>query len=153
MNIAEAARTWAQTWERSWPAKDVEAIAGLYADDAQYRAYVFREPDRGVEGVRDYLHRNFAVEHDIECRFGEPIAAGNRAATEWWASWVEDGEPLTMAGVTILRFGDDGLDRRPPRLLERRSSARTALRRMVIGESSVRKPARWTHQSWVRGRR
>ena len=42
----------AQTWERSWPAKDVEAIAALYADAAVYRAYAFREPDRGVEGVR-----------------------------------------------------------------------------------------------------
>jgi ketosteroid isomerase-like protein len=108
MDIVDAARTWAQTWERAWPAKDVEAIAALYADEAQYRAYVFREPDRRVEGVRDYLRRNFAVEHDIECRFGEPFAAGNRAATEWWANWVEDGEPLTMAGVTILRFDDDG---------------------------------------------
>jgi hypothetical protein len=92
MDVEALARTWARTWARAWPAKDVEAIAALYAEDALYRAYVFRGPDRGVEGVRDYLRRNFDVEHDIECRFGAPVAAGNRAATEWWASWVEDGE-------------------------------------------------------------
>jgi ketosteroid isomerase-like protein len=109
IDVGAAARTWAQTWERAWAAKDIEAITALYAERALYRAYVFREPDRGVEGVRDYLRRNFDVEHDIECRFGEPVAAGNRAATEWWASWVEDGEPLTMAWVTVLRFADDGL--------------------------------------------
>ena len=103
MDVLEAAGTWAQVWERAWPAKDVEAIAALY------RAYPFREPDLGVEVVRDYLRRNFDVEHDIQCRFGEPVAAGDRAATQWWASWVEDGEPLTMTGVTVLRFGDDGL--------------------------------------------
>jgi ketosteroid isomerase-like protein len=110
IDVVAAARAWAQTWERAWPAKDIEAIAALYSEQhALYRAYVFREPDRGVEGVRDYLRRNFEVEHDIECRFGEPVASGNHAATQWWASWVEDGEPLTMAGVTLLRFGDDGL--------------------------------------------
>jgi ketosteroid isomerase-like protein len=109
MDVEALARAWAHTWERAWPAKDVEAIAALYAEDALYRAYVFRQPDRGVEGVRDYLRRNFEVEHDIDCRFGEPVASGDRAATEWWARWVEDGEPLTMAGVTVLRFGDAGL--------------------------------------------
>jgi nuclear transport factor 2 (NTF2) superfamily protein len=109
MEVLDAARTWAQVWERAWPAKDVEAIAALYAEEARYRAYPFREPDLGVEGVRDYLRRNFDVEHDIQCRFGEPVVTGDRAATEWWANWVEEGEPLTMTGVTVLRFGDDGL--------------------------------------------
>ena len=96
-------------WERAWPAKDIEAIAALYAEDVEYRALVFREPERGVDGVRGYLRRNFDVEHDIECRFGDPTPAGDRAAVEWWASWVEDGEELTLAGVTILRFDSSGL--------------------------------------------
>src|SRR5438046_187178 len=66
-----AASRWAAVWERAWPAKDVEAIAGMYADEALYRALAFREPDRGVDGVRDYLRRNFAIEDEIQCRFGE----------------------------------------------------------------------------------
>jgi hypothetical protein len=37
------------------------------------------------------------------------VAAGDRAAVEWWASWYEDGDDLTMAGVTVLRFRSDGL--------------------------------------------
>ena len=104
MDADEAARRWASAWERAWPAKDIEAIAALYADSALYRALVFREPDRGVEGVRDYLRRNFDVEHEIECRFGTPLAAGDRAAIQWWASWIEEGRTLTMAGTTFLRF-------------------------------------------------
>ena len=108
MSVEAAARAWAEAWQRAWPAKDVEAIASLYAEGALYRALVFREPDRGREGVRDYLQRNFAVEEDIECEFGEPIVAGDRAAVEWWASWVEGGRPLTLAGATVLRFGPDG---------------------------------------------
>jgi ketosteroid isomerase-like protein len=103
-----AARTWARTWSRSWPDGDVEAIASLYAEDALYRALVFRVPDRGVAGVRRYLRENFAIEENVECRFGEPIASGDRAAVEWWATWIEKGERLTLAGATILRFDADG---------------------------------------------
>ena len=108
MDVEAAARRWAAVWERAWSAKDVEAIVALYAEDALYRALVFREPDRGVEGVRGYLRRNFDVEDQIECRFGRPIADGDRAAVEWWASWVEAGKQLTLAGVTVLRFDDEG---------------------------------------------
>ena len=107
--MPESARRWAQVWEEAWPARDVEAIVALYAEDAQYRGLVLRQPELGTGGVRDYLERNFAVEEDIECRFGAPFAAGDRAAGEWWASWREDGRQLTMAGVTLLRFRDDGL--------------------------------------------
>jgi SnoaL-like domain len=108
MDVEGAARRWADVWQRAWPAKDVEAIVALYAAGALYRALVFREPDEGLEGVRGYLQRNFGVEDDIECRFGEPIAGRDGAAVEWWASWVEAGEEQTLAGVTVLRFDDHG---------------------------------------------
>lgn len=108
MSTDAPARAWRDTWERSWREKNVEAIVSLYAENALYRALVFREPDRGLSGVRRYLTENFAVEDAVECRFGEPIAAGDRAAVEWWATWVENGQRLTLAGATILRFDDDG---------------------------------------------
>jgi hypothetical protein len=104
-----AARRWADVWQRAWPARDVDAIVALYADMVPYRALAFREPDLGPAGVRGYLEREFGVEQEIECRFGEPIVAGDRAAVEWWASWIEDGVPLTLAGTTVLRFDADGL--------------------------------------------
>jgi ketosteroid isomerase-like protein len=109
MDVEAAARRWAETWERAWPRGDVEAIAALYAESALYRALVFREPDRGLQGVRGYLSREFGVESEVACRFGQPVAAGDRAAVEWWASWIEDGEPITLAGATLLRFDADGL--------------------------------------------
>jgi ketosteroid isomerase-like protein len=104
-----AAGRWRDTWERAWPAKDVDAIVALYSDEVPYRALVFREPEMGLAGVRRYLEENFGVEEDLECRFGEPVVDGDRAAVEWWASWLENGEPLTLAGSTFLRFNQDGL--------------------------------------------
>ena len=81
----------------------------LYDGTVEYRALVFREPELGRGGVRRYLEENFGVEEQIECRFGDPVVAGDRAAVEWWASWIENGEPLTLAGATFLRFDEDGL--------------------------------------------
>jgi predicted SnoaL-like aldol condensation-catalyzing enzyme len=108
VDATAAARRWAETWERAWPTLGAEAIVALYADEASYRALAFREPDHGLAGVRRYLAENFGAETEVECRFGEPIAAGDRAAVEWWASWIEAGRTLTLAGTTVLRFDTDG---------------------------------------------
>jgi SnoaL-like domain len=109
MDAGDAAGRWASTWQRAWPERDIEAIVALYADGVEYRALAFRPPEPGPEGVRAYLTREFAVENDIVCRFGAPVASGDRAAVEWWASWVENGEPITLAGSTFLRFDESGL--------------------------------------------
>jgi predicted SnoaL-like aldol condensation-catalyzing enzyme len=108
MDAQTAARRWAETWSRAWPQRDVEAIAALYGDTAVHRSDPFREPGPGQAGVRRYLTDNFLVEENIECRFGPPIVSGARAAVEWWASWTEDDKDLTFAGVSLLRFDDQG---------------------------------------------
>jgi hypothetical protein len=105
MDAETAARHWADTWSRAWPAGDAEAIVALYAPSLVFRP-AFRELD--LAGLRDYIYENLAAEQDVECRFGEPIVAGGRAAVQWWASWREDGQELTYAGVCVLRFDDDG---------------------------------------------
>lgn len=109
MDADALARRWADTWRSAWPARDVDAIAALYAENAVYRALAFRDPDLGLEGIRRYLRENFAVEERVECWFGDSIASGDRAAVEWWATWMERGERITLAGTTVLRFGEDGL--------------------------------------------
>jgi len=108
MDAEAAARRWVTTWERAWAANDVEPIVALYDDSVAYRALAFRAPDLGIAGVRRYLEENFGVEEEVECRFGQPIVQDGRAAVEWWASWVEEGQTITLAGSTFLRFGPDG---------------------------------------------
>jgi hypothetical protein len=109
VQVDDAARRWADVWQRAWPQRDGESIVALYADQATYRALAFRAPDLGRSGVRGYLARNFAVESDVECRFDAPIVGGDRATVQWWASWVEAGHPVTLAGVTVLTFDAQGL--------------------------------------------
>ncbi len=108
MDSREAARRWRDTWERAWPARDADAIVALYADGASYRSHPLRDP---AASPRAYVETVFAEEEQIECRFGEPVVAGDRAAVEWWASYVEAGARITLCGATVLRFGVDGLVR------------------------------------------
>ena len=75
MDVAAAARRWAETWQHTWPAKEAAHIAALYADTASYRSSPFGEPEPG--GALPYVERQFAVEEAVECRFAEPIASAS----------------------------------------------------------------------------
>lgn len=70
MDVQSAARRWADTWQRAWPAKQAEQIAGLYNEAASYRSSPFRQPEVG--GALAYVERQFAVEEAVECRLLSP---------------------------------------------------------------------------------
>jgi ketosteroid isomerase-like protein len=107
MQIIDAARRWSTTWERAWMQGDVAAIVALYAADATYRSHPHREPEHG--GALGYVSRTFAEESEVWCRFGESVVDTGRAAVEWWASFDELGDVITLSGVTLLRFDHHGL--------------------------------------------
>jgi hypothetical protein len=103
------ARRWAEGYEAAWRAGDPEAAAALYAPDVHYRSEAFRDPHLGREGVLAYTGQAYAAEADQDPRFGTPIAAGASAAVEWWATTLEEGEPATLIGTSVLTFTPDGL--------------------------------------------
>ena len=106
MDALGAAQRWADVWRRSWPAADTAAIAALYADDAVF----FSHPFRDRQAPEEYVAWAFADQASAECRFGEPLAAGTRAAVDWWAVITgRDGTDQTVAGTSLLRFREDGL--------------------------------------------
>lgn len=109
MDTRAAAQRWADTWQRSWNANDPEPIVALYAQDATYTVSPFREPNIGPAGARQYLIRVLAEESNVQSQFGDPIVDGRRASVQWWATYIEDGRPLTLAGTSVLSFNDDGL--------------------------------------------
>jgi hypothetical protein len=109
LTIREAAERWARTWERAWTDRDLDAVLGLYAEDVVYSSEPFRDPFRGLVGVREYVSQAFAEEDRIRAVFAEPIVGLQGAAVPWWATLVENGEELTLAGTSSLRFDDDGL--------------------------------------------
>lgn len=105
MDALAAARHWAAAWERAWPAADAELLAGVYADDA----VLFSHPFRAAQAPREYASWAFADQAAAECRFGTPVAAGGRAAVDWWSVvTARDGTVETLAGTSLLQFAPDG---------------------------------------------
>lgn len=110
MDALSFARTWAGAWARAWRTHDAELVGSLYADDASFRSLPFRAPHAGVEGAAGYASGAFEDEATVRCWFAEPHVAGDdRAAVEYWAiSTDRTGKAVTIAGVALLRFGQDG---------------------------------------------
>jgi ketosteroid isomerase-like protein len=103
-----AARRWAAAWRRGWESLDPEPILACYAPDALLSTQPFREPYRGLDGVREYVTQALAEEADPRVWLSEPITDGDRASISWWASLREDGADATLAGTSVLRFDRDG---------------------------------------------
>ncbi len=84
----------------------MEAVAGLYAPDAAF----WSQPFRDLQAPGEYAAWAFGDQAAAECRFGRPIAAGDRAAVDWWAVvTARDGSVETLAGTSLLRFDERGL--------------------------------------------
>jgi hypothetical protein len=92
-------------WAAAWPAGDVDAIAALYAPDAGFHSHPFRPH----QAPSEYAAWAFSEQRSAECRFGEPLVSGDRAAVEWWGViTANDGSVETLAGASLLRFDADG---------------------------------------------
>ena len=99
---------WIEAYGRAWRERDPDAAAALFTADAVYRAHPLREPHRGQAAIREYWSGATGRQAEIDLRFGTPIVAGERAAVEWWAQMLSDGEEVTLPGILYLRFAPDG---------------------------------------------
>lgn len=107
-----AAEEWADAYRRAWETTDADAAAALFTPAARYWASPFREAHRGRHEIHDYWSNATRTQRDTVVRMGTPLVDGDQVAVEWWATWVEDGEvPVTLPGVLLLRFANDGLCR------------------------------------------
>ena len=105
MDTAAAARRWAEEWANAWREHDSDRVAALYAEGASFRSAPFRD----LQDPGAYAEWAFGDEDEAEPHFGDPIVAGDRAAVEWWTVSTTGGKEVTLAGVSVLRFDDDGL--------------------------------------------
>ncbi len=88
-------------WRRMWTPSP---------PSTQQNALFFSHPFRAPQRPRDYVVWAFADQAHAECRFGEPVVAGDRAAVDWWAVvTATDGAVESLAGTSLLRFDESGL--------------------------------------------
>jgi len=105
MDGEAAARAWIDAWDRAWRALDADLLEPVYTPDAVHRSHPFREPGHPLHYARWTLAEE---EGKPEVWMGKPLVGGDRAAVEWWAVVVENGEEISLAGTSWLRFAADG---------------------------------------------
>jgi hypothetical protein len=106
MDTRAAAERWRDVWARGWRSGEAGEIVALYAKGAHFQSHPFRD----AVAPADYIVPTIAEEESAECEFGEPIVDGERAAVEWSAETrLKDGGAERLAGVSLLRFDEDGL--------------------------------------------
>lgn len=105
MDTRAAAQAWADAWARAWRALDLEPLKSIYTTNTVHRSHPFREAGNPLE----YARWAFSEEEgEPEVWMGDPIVDGDRAAIEWWAVATENGERVSLAGVSCIRFAEDG---------------------------------------------
>ena len=106
METRAAAERWRDVWDRGWREGRPDEILGLYSPTAYFQSHPFR----AAGTPEDYIVPTLAEEESAECEFGEPIVEDDRAAVEWSAQTrLKDGSAEKLAGVSLLRFDEDGL--------------------------------------------
>jgi hypothetical protein len=106
MGTRAAAERWRDVWARGWRSGEAAEILALYGEGAHFQSHPFRD----AVAPTDYIVPTLAEEESAECEFGDPIVDGDRAAVEWSAETkLKDGGAERLAGVSLLRFDEDGL--------------------------------------------
>ncbi len=112
MNEAEL-RTWLEGYRLAWEARDPEAAAALFSEDARYYETPFLGPARGRDGVRDYWVNATRNQSDVTFSYEIVFVSGDRGVVRWWARFrrVSSGVTASLDGVFLLEFNDEGLCR------------------------------------------
>jgi SnoaL-like domain len=101
---------WVDDYAKAWRDRDAEAAARLFTDDSLYREHPLQEPHRGTEGVRSYWASVTSTQDRVDVHMGRPVESedGRRAAVEFWVRMLNGGAEVTLVGILLLRFAEDG---------------------------------------------
>src|SRR5262245_34911520 len=97
---------WLERYRKAWIERDAELAGTLFTEDAIYREQPFEKPFLGRDAIRQYWHTVTRSQSAIELTYGTPVVTGRRVAVEWWANFLKDGKPVSIAGEFLLTFVD-----------------------------------------------
>lgn len=107
----DEAVAWLERYKEAWEQRDVELIAGIFAQDATYRETPYTSPDEGRAGVRNYWRRN-VVRNQRDIAFSYEIwpVHANVCIAHWHSAFtvIETDTRVHLDGVFHLSFARDG---------------------------------------------
>ena len=107
MNIDSVGR-WTQAYTQAWQARDPDAAAALFTEDATYRVTPFGAPLHGRDAIRDYWREQTADQDDIRFRFAILGVGVSEAAVHGRTEYrrVSTDTPMVLDGVIAITLDD-----------------------------------------------
>lgn len=95
---------WTAAYLDAWRAKDPDAAASLFTEDALYEVVpgVPAQTHRGREAIRRYWAAVTAAQSDMTGRHGVPLCSGDRAAVELWVTMRVPADGGGTRWVTLI---------------------------------------------------
>ena len=111
MNLSEQKfEQWLRDYGAAWEAKDADAFAALFADDALYYWTPFEDPQKGTDEIRTAF--DAAVKRQTDIDFGaRPLyVQAQLGAAHWSCSFTrpETGKRVHIDGICVVQFGESG---------------------------------------------
>jgi ketosteroid isomerase-like protein len=105
---AKRAQTFVDALHRLEEARDVEAIASLYAEGADISNPVTRHEHAGQDGAREFWSSYRGTFDEIHSDFHNILEHGDTAVLEWTSRGRSvEGRDLQYSGVSVLEFEGD----------------------------------------------
>jgi uncharacterized protein (TIGR02246 family) len=106
----EALKHWLDSYGRAWMARDPQAAAALYADDATYQVTPFEEPLRGRAAIHEYWVGVSRTEEKIQFDYEILAITEESGIARWRASFVRvpPGLETKLDGIFLISLDSTG---------------------------------------------
>jgi ketosteroid isomerase-like protein len=108
--VAVDATAWLAAYGAAWEARDGDAAAALFADDAEYCWGPFEDALVGGDAIRERWNAATAAHRDV--RFSADVLGRDRdrVFVHWSVAVnrVDDASPTELDGAFVLDFAPDG---------------------------------------------
>ncbi len=106
--VSETAERFMQVLQEAEQTKVLEALVGMFTEDAELTNLARIEPLRGRDGAHHFWQEYLSVFEQIRSKFINVIENEGAIVLEWISEGVlSNGEPLSYRGVSVLEtFGE-----------------------------------------------
>jgi ketosteroid isomerase-like protein len=101
----ERVQAWLDAYVEAWRSYDLDAIAGLFSESAEYRYHPYDEPLRGRQAIVDDWLGDRDEPGSWEARYAPMVVDGDTAVATGETRYA-DGR--TFSNLFVLAFDGDG---------------------------------------------
>lgn len=102
---------WLAAYGQAWEARDADAAAALFTENATYQENPFEEPFNGRAGIHEYWSNVTADQRDVSFSSDVVTVFERSAVAHWSAEFVSasSGATVRLDGVFVLDFDEGNL--------------------------------------------